>query len=348
MTSAQAIAPASPNARDTSSGRPLWDFVREAGLQSLVVATSKDPNAKIIVLLVSPDSGRTVLAIKAPTTATAQLAVEREMRVLEEIRRHRLGGVRETVPRVVHVVAFDQYRAAVTTALPGMPMSTTYSRRRQTGVPERVERDFAAVSAWIAELQRDTAQDRAPLEMDDGVSARLQVRFAGDALLRADIDNLGQIHTRLRRNRVPRTVVHGDFWFGNILMSNGDVSGVVDWEAGVTCGEPVRDLVRFANMYALYLDRRTRAGRRVPGHPGLRAAPRGPGLEYALDGTGWFPAKYRSFLADGLARLGAAPESWRDAALAGIAEVAAVTDHDDFARLHLELFRRLTSQGSRG
>jgi aminoglycoside phosphotransferase (APT) family kinase protein len=180
--------------------------------------------------------------------------------------------------------------------------------------------------------------------MDGDVRSRLRDRFGDDPFLQADLDRLAVIHARLRLNRVPRTVVHGDFWFGNVLLSDRRVSGVVDWEAATTCGEPVRDLVRFANMYALYLDRRTPPGRRVRGHRGLSAGEWGAGLEYALYGTGWFPALYKRFLQDGLVRLGAARESWRDAALAGIAEVAALTDHDDFGRLHLELFRRLASR----
>jgi hypothetical protein len=106
-------------------------------------------------------------------------------------------------------------------------------------------------------------------------------------------------------------------------------------------GEPVRDLARFALMYALYLDRRTRAGRRVAGHAELRSGTWGAGVDYALDGSGWFPDLFSRFLSEGLTRLGASPASWRDAALAGIAEVAAFTDHDEFARRHLELFRRL-------
>ena len=97
-------------------------------------------------------------------------------------------------------------------------------------------------------------------------------------------------------------------------------------------------------MYALFLDRRTRPGRRVAGHRGLRAGTWGAGVEYALDGHGWFPDLFRGFLKDGLARLGASPASWRDAALAGIAEVAALTDDHEFARRHLELFRRSASQ----
>jgi predicted amidohydrolase len=95
-------------------------------------------------------------------------------------------------------------------------------------------------------------------------------------------------------------------------------------------------------MYALYLDRRTRPGRRVAGHTGFVADSWGAGVAYALDGRGWFPELFRRFLQDGLARLGAAPECWRDAALAGIAEAAALTDDDEFARCNLALFQRLS------
>jgi aminoglycoside phosphotransferase len=335
MTTATAAPPAfSPVDVGVSPDLGLWDFVATTGLQSLVAATSKDPNAKITVLLVSPESGQPVLAVKAPTTAAAERAVEVEARMLAELQDQPL------IPRVVGFVEFEQRRAAVMTALPGQPMTTAYSRRRHTRSADRVAADFAAGGSWLADLQRETAQEYAALEMDAGVVSRLRERFGGEA----DLERLAAIHARLRRNRVPRTVVHGDFWLGNILASDDRVTGVVDWEAATTSGEPVRDLVRFANMYALYLDRRTRPGRRVAGHPGLRAGRWGAGLEYAINGTGWFPELYRRFLEDGLARLGADPWSWHDAALAGVAEVAALTDHEEFARLHLELFRRLAAE----
>lgn len=333
----------SPGARDVSSDAGLWEFVATTGLESLVAATSKDPNAKITVLLVSPQSGVPQLAVKAPTTAAAERAVDAETGVLAELHAGRLGALDETIPRVVGVVEFERRRAAVMTALQGQPLSTAYGRRRHTRSSERVAADFAAVGDWLAELQRETGEERAALEMDAGVVSQLHERFGGESGLDSDLERLTAIHERLRLNRVTRTVVHGDFWFGNILVADGRVSGVVDWEAATTCGEPVRDLVRFANMYALYLDRRTRHGRRVAGHRGLRADRWGAGLEYAIRGTGWFPSLYRRFLEEGLARLGAARTSWRDAALAGVAEVAALTDHADFAHLHLQLFRQLAS-----
>jgi aminoglycoside phosphotransferase (APT) family kinase protein len=340
VSAGAALDLARDEARDVLPRVPLWEFAAGTRLQSLVIAASKDPNAKLTVLLVSPESGLPVLAVKAPTTAKAERAVAAEMRVLTALHAGPIGTVDETIPMLVDVVDFEQRTAAVMTALPGRPMSTSYSRRRHTRNRRHVAADLAAVEAWLAELQSATAREHAPLDMDGGVAGRLRERFADDARLEIALERLSIIHERLCLDRIPRTVVHGDFWFGNILLSDGRVSGVVDWEAASLSGEPVRDLVRFANMYALYLDRRAR-GRHVAGHRGLRPGTWGAGLEYAICGSGWFPALYRQFLEDGLRRLGAAPESWRDAAVAGIAEVAALTDHDDFARLHLQLFARL-------
>jgi hypothetical protein len=129
-----------------------------------------------------------------------------------------------------------------------------------------------------------------------------------------------------------------------MLLEEGVVSGVVDWEFGAASGEPVRDLARFATMYALFLDRRARPGRPVRGHRGLRRTHFGAGVEYAINGDGWFPSLFRRFLSDGLTRLGASPSCWHDVALAGIAEVAAFTDDFEFAQRNLALFQRLTLQ----
>lgn len=321
----------------------LWEFVQASGLRSLVVGTSKNPNAKITLLLVSPASSQAVLAVKVPTTDAAARAVEAEGRVLVDLGRL-APGVIETIPRVVDMVEFQGRPGIVMTAMQGTPMTTSYLRWRHTARPSEVARDFAAVKTWLTGLQLATAGEPAPLDMDEGVATRLSIRFSDDERIVGDLGRLSEIYARLRRNVVRRTAVHGDLWAGNILLSGGRASGVVDWEGGATSGEPVRDFARFALMYALFLDRRTRSGRRVAGHPGLRAREWGAGVEYALDGVGWFPELFRRFLRDGLAGLGASSQSWRDAALAGIAEVAALADHDDFARLHLELFRRLASR----
>jgi phosphotransferase family enzyme len=327
---------------EVGTQRAIWDYVRESGLRVLVLGPSKDPNAKITMLLVSPESGRPLLALKVPTTRLAERAVEAEIRVLRELEGQRLLGVQGIVPRVVDVVEFEGRTALVMTAVPGTPMTTSYLEWRHTRSAARVAADFAALGEWLADFQSSSVTEAEPLDMDAGVISRLRSRFSGAQELDSDLERLTGIHRRLRHSRTPRTFVHGDLWCGNLLLYGGRVSGAVDWEYGSTCGEPVRDLVRFPLMYALYLDRRTRPGRRVAGHTGFVADSWGAGVAYALDGRGWFPELFRRFLQDGLARLGAAPECWRDAALAGIAEAAALTDDKEFARRNLALFRRLS------
>jgi aminoglycoside phosphotransferase len=338
MTSAVAAMPRDL-ARQTP--RPLRTYIEASGLRSLVIGPSKDPNAKITVLLVSPEDGRSVLAVKAPTTDGAARAVEGEADLLVDLSKLELQELADTIPHVVDAVDFNGRSALVTNALHGAAMTTTYLRWRHTASAARVARDFEPVARWLGEFQRATATDAAPLELDGGVRSRLRVRFAGDEHLDDDLGRLEELYERLRQQSVPRTAVHGDLWFGNILLDEGEITGVVDWECGAVSGEPVRDLVRFALMYSLYLDRRTKPGRAVAGHPGLHADRWGAGVEYALEGSGWYPELLRQFLGSGLARLGASPSVWRDAFLAGIAEVAAFTDADEFASRHLELFRRV-------
>jgi aminoglycoside phosphotransferase (APT) family kinase protein len=324
--------------------RPLRAFIEDSGLQSVVIGVSKDPNAKLTTLLVAPGGGRPMLVAKAPTTSAAARAVEAEIELLQALRRLHPWSIIHTLPRVVDVVELEGRPVMVTTALPGVTMATTYMRWRHTASRDRVAADFAAAQAWLAELQSQTAGELAPLDLDGGVAERLRDRFDGHSQLGSDLDRLAAIHERLGGNLVRRSVVHGDFWPGNVLLTGGRVSGVVDWEAGCLTGEPVRDLMRFALMYALYLDRRTRPGRRVKGHRQLRADAWGAGVDYALDGHGWFPELFRRFVRHGLSRLGATPECWRDCVLAGIAEVAALTDDPDFSRRNLELFRRLSDE----
>lgn len=325
--------------------RSLADLIGSSELGSIVVGVSKDPNAKITVLLLHRDTGAPVFAVKVPTTPAGAAAVRREARVLVEVWARASGRVRGTIPRLIEMVPFEGNAAAVMTAMGGTPMTTRYLRWRHTANPARVAADFALAEAWLSELQRGTAASTAPLDMNGDVVSRLCERFAGDPGLAEDVDRLDAIHARLAANTVARTAVHGDFWFGNVLVADERVTGVVDWEAGAIAGEPTRDLVRFALSYAMYLDRRTRARRRVAGHAGLRAGAWGAGVEYAITGDGWFPNLFRQFIRDGLARLGAAPASWRDAAIAGVAEVAALTDDPDFARLNLNLFQRLAYAG---
>ena len=315
------------------------------GMETLVVALSKDPNAKLTVLLIPRGSPRPTLAIKVPTTPAAAVTIAAEREVLSALHSRLPDAIRASVPRLEE---FQEAPAGslVTTALPGSPMTTRYHAWRHLATPSAVRADFLTVETWLANFQGATAGPREPVDMDGGAAEVLRRRFADDPGLSESLASLAAIYARLRTTSTPRTAVHGDFWFGNLLLVGDQISGVIDWEAATACGEPARDLVRFALSYSLYLDRHSRAGRIVAGHRGLRAGEWGSGIKWALDGEGWFPELAREFVRGGLARLGADPDHWREAMLAGVAEVAATADHLEFAREHWRLFERLTESAA--
>jgi hypothetical protein len=257
-----------------------------------------------------------------------------------------------SIPSVVAMVPSEHGRALVSTAMPGAPLTTRYHRWRHVSRRTAVERDFAIAGHWLTRLQTVSATDPAPVDFAGELRGEFRHRFSAAPEFDRVARRLEAVHDRLQGARTARTVVHGDYWPGNVLTDGGRVCGVVDWEAASAAGEPIRDVVRFVLGYALYLDRHTRAGRTVAGHPGLRAGSWGAGVRFAIDGDGWFPRLVREFTVAHLRRLGVAPARWRDVLLAGVAECATAADEPEFARHHFELLASLARvehrSGARG
>jgi hypothetical protein len=315
--------------------KPLADVVSRPGTRVVLLGGSRDPNAKVTLVLL--DEHGPAFVVKVATTDAAASVVRNEGYLLEGLTGIGLGSLAPTVPRALGYLSADGLPALVTTALIGVPMSVRYHAWRHTARRRKVRADFAAAGAWLAGLQRRTAGRVAPVTLLGEALATIGERFTGHPGLTLLRTRLGASAARLGRFSTPRTVVHGDYWYGNLLLDDGQVVGVVDWEAGALVGEPLRDVARFAVSYALYLDRHTRPGHRVPGHRGLRADTWGAGLAYAVRGTGWFPTVVREYVSAALTRLGLPDELWCDVLLMGIADVAATADHPDFARSHVDL-----------
>ncbi len=337
------VAASTASAHGTSPQRlDASDLLDMPGMETIVLALSKDPNAKLTVLLLPRGGSQPTLAVKVPTTEAAEANIADERRVLSGLHARLPATMLALIPRASDLLDVEGRPILVATALPGSPMATRYHGWRHVATPSAVQADFRMVEAWLASFQSATAGPSMPIDMDGGTTEALRRRFANDPSLDTVLARLSAIYGRLNRTTTPRTAVHGDFWFGNLLVVGDEISGVIDWEAGSSCGEPVRDLVRFATTYALYLDRHSPPGGRVAGHRGLRTGVWGSGIEFAVNGKGWFPELLRKFVRDGLSRLGADPDCWREATLAGLAEVSATADHDAFARLHWQLFARLS------
>jgi hypothetical protein len=328
-------------ARRTAPG-VSWDPLTSHRVRAVVLNNSKDPDPKATMLLFWPGSRFPWAAAKLPSTGRSQMAVRREAGFLLELHARFSGDVLRTIPR--RLTAFEAGLppgAMLVEALDGVPLSVGYCRPGHLRSAAAVERDFGCVARWLADLHAATTQQHARVRLAGDVLDRLAERFAGDAAATRVRDRLAAAARALDGMRGPKTVVHGDFWMGNVLVDEGRVSGVVDWESADITGEPLRDIARFALAYALYLDRGTRPGRRVRGH-GFAASGWGAGVPYLVSGTGWFPSVARGFVADAMARLGADPALCRELLLFGLAEVAARSDNDEWAYRHLTLLDPLT------
>jgi hypothetical protein len=320
--------------------------------RGVLIAASRDPDAKVTFVVTQPEGDREAkqsqtLAVKIPVTGEAGLTVEHEGRMLVELRRMRLGAITSTIPRYVESRQVAGRPVLVSTAMPGAPMSIGYHQWMHTARPVAVKRDFDLAEAWLTEFQAASARLPAPVTWAGDVAEALTGRWDGHPALDAARRNLMIAHARLTPYHLPETAVHGDFWFGNLLLSGGKLTGVVDWENSAPSGQPLRDVARFVLSYALYLDRHTRVGHRVLGHQGLKREGFGPGIRYGLLGRGWFPRLVRAFLSHGLGRLGMSYTRWYDVALVGLGEIAVTANEDAFGEGHLELLASLSPEPGR-
>lgn len=327
--------------RDT---RDLRALLSTPGSRTVLLDASRDPNSSMTVLVTAPGADKPHLAVKVATTAAAARVLEREAQFLIELRHRTLRRVGQTLPRHAGVYDADGLPAIATSVLPGVTMGARYHAFRHLARPTSVRADFTAAGNWLASLHADSMGDAAPVGLLDGMAERIVARWPGDERADALAAKLRPLARRLGSASTPRTVVHGDFWAGNLLVTGDAVTGVVDWSFGELSGDPLRDVARFALSYSLYLDRHTRPGRPVAGHPGLRADEWGAGIRYAVAGEGWFGDLVRGFVTQALARLGAPTRLWSDVLLAGLAEIAATADHPDFAARHRDLLLRLVRE----
>jgi aminoglycoside phosphotransferase len=342
VASSGVLSPASLRALP---GHPdLRSLLSAPGSRVILFDGSRDPNSGVTVLVTAPGSTEPHLAVKIATTAAAAEVITREARLLVELRRRPLPQVDETLPRHLGVFDADGMLASATSVVPGIPMRTGYHAFRHLARPDSVRGDFAAAQGWLMALHADSMTAAAPIALLDGVATRITARWPDDARASDLAERLELLAARLSSAGTQRTVVHGDFWAGNLLISRGSVSGVVDWAAAELSGEPLRDVVRFVLSYSLYLDRHTRPGRPVAAHPGLRADGWGAGIRYGMSGQGWYGQLVRDFVESALARLGAPTGLWRAALLAGLGEIAATADHADFAIRHRDLLLQLISE----
>jgi len=334
MTQPTVTQPTVTQPAEASGPRGIVDLARAGDLHGILVAARAGAGVGLTFTTTGP--AHEPLVIKVGATPAARPSLEAEGRMLVELRRMPLGQLGRTVPRYVRTASVGDRPALVATALPGTPMSIGYRSWHHTARPTPVRRDFQLAGAWLRELQDVSARRHESAGWTAEVIDALGGRWDGHPLLDPALARLAAPREHLGGRPVVDTVVHGDFWVGNILVGEGGITGVVGWKSGKVAGCPLSDLTRFALGYCFDLDRTARPGARVPGHPGLRRVGFAPGIRFALLGRGWLSREVRRFLGDGLQGLGLPRWLWYDAALTGIGELA-VSVPGDLGVGYLEL-----------
>jgi aminoglycoside phosphotransferase len=319
--------------------RPELAETLTSGFRVLLMNHSRDAGTRFVLLLFARGEGSPSIAVKVADVMGADRLCD-EIERLVWVANIVPESLRDTVPALLTAERVSMSVLA-TTALPGTSMFVAMNRGNHMRRPIVVRADFAAAASWLAELQSVTTgpSERLDIHVDTVEAARRQLADS-PSVLSDVLDVLHALQRRLLRVVAARTVVHGDYWPGNVLLRRGAISGVIDWERAEAAGSPVRDLARFAVGYSTYLDRRTSPHRGVAGHRGLVSGAPGGGVTYAMDGTGWYPTLVRSFLADGLKRLRLPPSCWRDVMLAEVAAIAAEATDAGFAREQWRTFRQ--------
>jgi aminoglycoside phosphotransferase (APT) family kinase protein len=200
----------------------------------LVVSSAQATSTGMAIVAMGQSGGPPRFVIKMPMTPEAEEGLRRETRVLTTLHAdERLGDWRRLIPRPLAEGTTGRWTYRVDTALAGTPAEDGAAGDGALGPRQ----DSAAKTIHF--LHRATTQtvhgDRALVER--WVDARLRdlwPRGLRRGWLRSRCARLrDELHGAVLGSALRTSWVHGDFWLGNLLVSqrDGSIHGIVDWDA---------------------------------------------------------------------------------------------------------------------
>lgn len=237
-----ALLPRSLRSRQVARERRrlLRPALEACGLPDAPVTREMKTDSDTIVTAV--DAGSVELVVKLSTSPSCDRCLSRHAERVIALRDRDDRGYRELIPRILDLATVGQRTVVVETLLPG-------------SVPDGVsDAESAAAIAAVARLHSGTARTMVVTpalleEWIDAPSAHLRGRNRG-AGYAGEIDRMvAFLHGGLIGRTITVGCTHGDFWPGNVLMtdtpSGPDVTGIVDWENGTDIGLPDFDHVHW-------------------------------------------------------------------------------------------------------
>ena len=199
----------------------------------LVVSNAQATSTGMAIVSMGPTGGFPRFVLKMPMTHQAEEGLRRETRVLANLHAdERLGDWRQLIPRPITQGTAGRWVYRVDAALAGAPAADGVARQGGRGPLQET------AAETIHFLHRATTRtvhgDRALAER--WVDARLHdlwPRGLRRGSLRSRCTRLrDELHGAVLGRALRTSWVHGDFWLGNLLLSqDGSIRGIVDWDA---------------------------------------------------------------------------------------------------------------------
>jgi aminoglycoside phosphotransferase (APT) family kinase protein len=222
--------------RRLTEARALASRLASDDDEPLAVADAHVTSTGVAVVSMADPAGRLRWVVKMPTTQPATRGLRREEEVLAALHSDdRLGEWRALLPRA-RSQATGGFR--VDSALPGV--------RPSAAAPASV---IEAAAETIHVLHRTTAATTTvdAAVADRWVDAPLRELWPRrPRRMRAQLERLrDELHRALLGRSFRASWIHGDFWLGNLLVSqdSGAVLGIVDWDAAAPSELPLHDLL---------------------------------------------------------------------------------------------------------
>lgn len=173
--------------------------------------------------------------------------------------RARLGDLTSTLPRPLYLGEVAGHPMMVETFLTGKVMLPTGLLRWR----RNYSRDLEAMLAWLKEFQIHTtvgylAWEEATL----GAKVRQRITEAGRraGVPQTTINYLNNLADELPGRKTPLVFAHGDLHHSNILLADGQVCGVTDWEFSSRGNYPFFDWFQFLFEYNVELSKKRHRG----------------------------------------------------------------------------------------
>jgi hypothetical protein len=234
--------------------------VRDAVQSGLVVELARERPRRVIdeVLAAAGASGASVsgrsgdVRLRPSGDGSALARVTLADGTAGELRVARIGGLKDPRRAEKALVALEAAGATMVPRLLGSGATAGAAWTIESVLPGRVPAELTApllaeLTAFLPTLPRS---DGPPASLRDNLRA-VGVAFPAHA---ATLDAAAPL-LEAWSARLPAILVHGDLWLGNVLVTGGRLSGLIDWDASYPAGLAGSDLL---NLLAMDERRRTR------------------------------------------------------------------------------------------